>query len=36
MIDTPDRAGITAAFMEPDEGGFITGPKNLALASRGL
>ena len=27
-----DRAGITAAFMEPEEGGFITGPKNLALA----
>jgi alkylation response protein AidB-like acyl-CoA dehydrogenase len=27
-----DRAGITAAFMEPEEGGFIAGPKNLALA----
>jgi alkylation response protein AidB-like acyl-CoA dehydrogenase len=26
-----DRAGITAAFMEPEEGGFISGPKNLAL-----
>jgi alkylation response protein AidB-like acyl-CoA dehydrogenase len=26
-----DRAGITAAFMEPEEGGFIAGPKNLAL-----
>ncbi len=27
-----DRAGLTAVFMEPEEGGFITGPKNLALA----
>jgi alkylation response protein AidB-like acyl-CoA dehydrogenase len=27
-----DAAGITSAFMEPEEGGFITGPKNLALA----
>jgi alkylation response protein AidB-like acyl-CoA dehydrogenase len=27
-----DAAGITAAFMEPEEGGFISGPKNLALA----
>ena len=27
-----DAAGITAAFMEPEEGGFIAGPKNLALS----
>ncbi|HEX9400671.1 MAG TPA: acyl-CoA dehydrogenase family protein [Anaeromyxobacter sp.] len=27
-----DASGITGAFMEPEEGGFITGPKNLALA----
>jgi alkylation response protein AidB-like acyl-CoA dehydrogenase len=27
-----DRAGVTAAFMEPEEGGFIAGPKNLALS----
>jgi alkylation response protein AidB-like acyl-CoA dehydrogenase len=27
-----DAAGITGAFMEPEEGGFISGPKNLALA----
>src|SRR5271166_3820995 len=27
-----DRAGVTAAFMEPEEGGFISGPKNLALS----
>lgn len=27
-----DAAGITSAFMEPEEGGFIAGPKNLALA----
>ena len=32
MLESFDRAGITAAFMEPDEGGFISGPKNLALA----
>ena len=32
MLEAFDRAGITAAFMEPDEGGFIAGPKNLALA----
>ena len=27
-----DESGITAAFLEPEEGGFIAGPKNLALA----
>ena len=32
MLEAFDRAGVTAAFMEPDEGGFISGPKNLALA----
>jgi alkylation response protein AidB-like acyl-CoA dehydrogenase len=32
MMEAFDRAGITAAFMEPEEGGFITGPKNLALS----
>ena len=32
MMEDFDRAGITAAFMEPEEGGFIIGPKNLALA----
>ncbi len=32
MMETFDRAGITAAFMEPEEGGFISGPKNLALS----
>lgn len=31
MLNAFDRAGITAAFMEPEEGGFIVGPKNLAL-----
>jgi alkylation response protein AidB-like acyl-CoA dehydrogenase len=31
MFDEYDRSGITAAFMEPEEGGFIVGPKNLAL-----
>lgn len=32
MLDAFDRAGVTAAFMEPEEGGFIAGPKNLALS----
>ena len=32
MLEAFDRAGITGAFMEPEEGGFIFGPKNLALA----
>ncbi|MGD0890193.1 MAG: acyl-CoA dehydrogenase family protein [Terracidiphilus sp.] len=32
MLEAFDRAGITAAFMEPEEGGFIAGPKNLPLA----
>jgi len=31
MMEAFDRAGITAAFMEPEDGGFISGPKNLAL-----
>jgi alkylation response protein AidB-like acyl-CoA dehydrogenase len=32
MLRAFDRAGITGVFMEPEEGGFISGPKNLALA----
>jgi alkylation response protein AidB-like acyl-CoA dehydrogenase len=32
MLEAFDSAGVTAAFMEPEEGGFITGPKNLALS----
>ncbi len=32
MIEAFDRAGLTGVFMEPEEGGFIIGPKNLALA----
>ena len=27
-----DAAGITTVFLEPEDGGYITGPKNLALA----
>ncbi len=27
-----DESGITAAFLDPEEGGFIAGPKNFALA----
>ena len=32
MLEAFDRAGLTAVFMEPEEGGFIAGPKNLALS----
>jgi alkylation response protein AidB-like acyl-CoA dehydrogenase len=32
MLQAFDSAGVTAAFMEPEEGGFIAGPKNLALS----
>ena len=32
MLEAFDRAGITGVFMEPEEGGFIAGPKNLALS----
>jgi alkylation response protein AidB-like acyl-CoA dehydrogenase len=32
MLKAFDEAGITSAFMEPEEGGYIAGPKNLALA----
>ena len=32
MLEAFDAAGVTAAFMEPEEGGFIAGPKNLALS----
>ena len=32
MLEAFDRSGITAVFMDPEQGGFIAGPKNLALA----
>lgn len=32
MLRAFDEAGITAVFMEPNEGGLFAGPKNLALA----
>jgi len=32
LLKTYDEAGITSAFMDPGEGGYIEGPKNLALA----
>ena len=32
MMEAFDRAGIPAAFMAAGEGGFIVGPKNLALS----
>jgi alkylation response protein AidB-like acyl-CoA dehydrogenase len=32
LLAAYDAAGVTGAFMEPEEGGFISGPKNLALS----
>ncbi|MCX6621914.1 MAG: acyl-CoA/acyl-ACP dehydrogenase, partial [Acidobacteria bacterium] len=32
LLQAFDESGITAAFMDPHQGGFIEGPKNLALA----
>ncbi|MCC6859721.1 MAG: acyl-CoA/acyl-ACP dehydrogenase [Bryobacterales bacterium] len=32
LLDAFDQSGITASFLEPSEGGFIEGPKNLVLA----
>jgi len=32
MLEAFDQSGITAVFMDPEQGGFIAGPRNLALA----
>lgn len=32
LLTTFDQSGLTALFMDPEQGGFIEGPKNLALA----
>ncbi len=32
LLQVFDEAGLTAVFMDPEQGGFIEGPKNLALA----
>jgi alkylation response protein AidB-like acyl-CoA dehydrogenase len=32
LLQAFDESGITGVFMEPSQGGFIEGPKNLALA----
>ena len=32
LLEAFDESGVTGVFMEPAEGGFIEGPKNLALA----
>jgi alkylation response protein AidB-like acyl-CoA dehydrogenase len=32
LLKAFDEAGITAVFLDPEHGGFIQGPKNLALA----
>ncbi|MBQ7249709.1 MAG: acyl-CoA/acyl-ACP dehydrogenase [Deltaproteobacteria bacterium] len=31
MLEAFDAAGLTTLYMEPEEGGFLAGPKNLAL-----
>src|SRR5512147_3027082 len=32
LLASFDESGITAAFLDPEHGGFLEGPKNLALA----
>lgn len=32
ILQALDDAGVTSVFMDPEQGGFIEGPKNLALA----
>jgi alkylation response protein AidB-like acyl-CoA dehydrogenase len=32
LLKAFDEVGLTTVFMEPEEGGFLAGPKNLALA----
>jgi alkylation response protein AidB-like acyl-CoA dehydrogenase len=32
LLEAFDRSGITAVFMDAEQGGFLVGPKNLALA----
>jgi alkylation response protein AidB-like acyl-CoA dehydrogenase len=32
LLEAYDSSGLTAAYMEPDQGGFIAGPKNMALS----
>ena len=32
LLQAFDQSGITAVFMDPEQGGYIAGPKNLALA----
>jgi short/branched chain acyl-CoA dehydrogenase len=32
LLDAFDQSGITAVFMDPEQGGYMAGPKNLALA----
>ena len=32
LLEVFDQSGITAVFMDPEQGGYLVGPKNLALA----
>src|ERR1017187_8648403 len=31
LLEAFDQSGITAVFMDPEHGGYLVGPKNLAL-----
>jgi alkylation response protein AidB-like acyl-CoA dehydrogenase len=32
LLEAFDQAGITSVFMDPEQGGYLSGPKNLAMA----
>jgi alkylation response protein AidB-like acyl-CoA dehydrogenase len=32
LLDAFDESGITSVFMTPEQGGYLTGPKNLAMS----
>ncbi len=36
LLDAFDKAGITAVFMEPEQGGFIAGPEESGLGAGGV
>src|SRR4051794_13684725 len=32
LLESFDQAGITSVFMDPEDGGYLSGPKNFAMA----
>jgi hypothetical protein len=36
LLDAFDKAGITAVFMEPEQGGFIAGPQESRTGTRSV